>query len=179
MKYFTLNAKAISFALRVVLGCIIVWWSLYYLHDDKKVWALVSVIVVSDPNFDSVRSNLISRIINTIIGCFIGLLLIYVIGVSVWALMVGIALSVIISTSFKNYPSSWKLAPITVVIVIAPSIVANAAWREAMVIALTRTGEVLYGSIVAFALGFIALKVDRVMEKKNTMAEVKHIEEHE
>jgi hypothetical protein len=59
------------------------------------------------------------------------------------------------STSFKNYPSSWKLAPSTVAIIMIPSISESIAWKEAMQISLARTGEVLYGTLVAFVLGII------------------------
>jgi hypothetical protein len=31
------NEKAISFAIRILLGSVIVWWSLYYLHYIKNV----------------------------------------------------------------------------------------------------------------------------------------------
>jgi uncharacterized membrane protein YccC len=163
---FLPNRISLSYATRIVLGCIITWWSLYYIHDTKKIWALISVIVISDPDFRNIRTAIISRIINTLTGCILGLLFIYLAGVTFWSLMAAIAMAVIISTTFKNYPSSWKLAPTTVVIVMMPAIVENAAWKDAMLIALARTGEVLYGSLVAFVLGFIFASLKKWYEKK-------------
>jgi uncharacterized membrane protein YccC len=151
-KYFSINNKSLIYVFRVLLGITIVWWSLYYLHDDKKMWALVSVIMISEPDFDIVRSGTISRMINTVVGCAIGLFFIYIAGPSFLSLIAAIGVSVFISTSFKKYPTSWKLAPVTVVIVMVPGILDNISLKEDIVIALTRTGEVLYGSVVAFVL---------------------------
>ena len=78
---------------------------------------------------------------------------------NVWSLMTAITLSVIISTSFKNFPTSWKLAPTTVLIVMMPAVAEHASWKEAMILALTRSAEILYGSLVAFILGYVFLKV--------------------
>jgi uncharacterized membrane protein YccC len=166
VKYFSFSLQSFSFALRIMLGCAIAWWSLYLVHDKSKVWALISVIIVSDPNFEILRNNAISRLINTTVGCALGLICLYLIGINVWALMIGIMASVIISTSFKNYPSSWKLAPATVVIIIAPSIFENTAIHDAFVFALTRTAEVLYGSLVALGLGFVYAKLRQWAIKK-------------
>ncbi|HEV7229872.1 MAG TPA: FUSC family protein [Bacteroidia bacterium] len=166
MKYFTLNNKALAFITRILLGSVIVWWSLYYLHDNKKVWALISVIVVSDPDFNAVRLTVIARVVNTIMGCLLGLLFIYLLGVTIWSLLCAIAVSVLLSTSFKKYPSSWKLAPVTVVIVMTPSVVENALPDQAISIALIRTAEVLYGSLVAFVLGFVFLAINKKFRKQ-------------
>ena len=148
------------YAFRIVVGCSIVWWTLLQIKDSKEIWAFISVIVVSDPDFDSVRDATISRVVNTVTGCALGLLFIYIAGVNFWSLISAIAVSVFISTSFKNYPSSWKLAPTTVAIIMIPAIVEKAPWREAMQIALARTGEVLYGCLIAFLLAWLLKRLE-------------------
>jgi uncharacterized membrane protein YccC len=155
MRFFSFSNKTLVYPFRILLGCTIVWWTLYYLHDSRKIWAVISVIVVTDPDIDSLRAATISRIVNTTMGCLIGIFFIYIAGVNFWSLMGAIGTSVVMSTSFKNYPSSWKLAPSTVAIIMIPSISDSIAWKEAMQISLARTGEVLYGTLVAFLLGII------------------------
>ncbi len=155
MSFFSFSNKTLIYPFRMVLGCTIVWWSLYYLHDSRKIWAVISVIVVTDPDLDSLRTATISRIVNTAMGCITGILFIYIAGVNFWSLMAAITVSVVVSTSFKKYPSSWKLAPSTVAIIMIPSISESVTWQDAMHISLERTGEVLYGTLVAFILGFI------------------------
>ena len=170
MKYFSLNHNALSFALRVLLGCIIAWWTLDMINDTRKVWALISVIVVSDPDFNAIRQNAMSRMVNTLVGCFLGLVFIYFFGVGFWPMMAAVAVSVIISTSFKNYPSSWKMAPVTVIILSIPVTTGPETLKSAMSIALTRTGEVLYGSLIALLLGLIYYRLEMNFLKRNEPA---------
>ena len=66
--FFQLTRNGLSYAARTLLGCLIVWWTLSYVNDIHKVWALISVIVVTDTNRDALRTAMISRIINTTIG---------------------------------------------------------------------------------------------------------------
>ncbi len=160
---FSFSNKPLLYALRIVLGCSIVWFSLLQIKDSKEIWAFISVIVVSDPDFDNVRSATISRVINTITGCVLGLIFLYLVGVNFGALITAIAVAVFISTSFKNYPTSWKLAPTTVAIVMIPAITEAASWKEAMEIALARTAEVLYGCLIAFLLGWLLQKLEHWM----------------
>lgn len=160
MSFFSFSNRSLVYPFRILLGCTIVWWSLYYLHDSRKIWAVISVIVVTDPDIDALRTGTISRIVNTLLGCLTGIAFIYFAGVNFWSLMGAITLSVLLATSFKNYPASWKLAPSTVAIIMVPSISESITWHEAMLVSLTRTGEVLYGTLVAFLLG-VALSMIR------------------
>lgn len=166
MSYFSIKSKEISFALRILIGCIIVWFALDLFHDAKKIWALISVIVVSDPNFNAVRENAKSRLINTLVGCIVGLAFIFFFGTGFVPSMFAITVSVLISTSFKSYPSSWKLAPVTVVILMMPPLMGNETIKDAMSIALNRTGEVLFGSLIAFLLGLLYLAIEKKGERK-------------
>jgi len=165
MRYFSIKSTEISFALRILIGCIIVWFTLDFFHDSKKIWALISVIVVSDPNFNAVRDNAKSRLVNTLVGCMVGLTFIYFFGTGFLTTMAAVAVSVLISTSFKKYPTSWKLAPVTVIILMMPPTMGTETIRDAMPIALNRTGEVLYGSLIAFLLGLLYLAIEKKTEK--------------
>ena len=173
MQFLLLNNKPLLYTFRILLGSLIVWWSLDYVNDDKKIWAVISVIVVSDPDFGLVRASAISRVVNTLVGCAIGLLFMYVGGVNVYVLILALAVSVLISTSFKNYPVSWKLAPTTVAFIIIPAITGNENWELAMQIALERTCEILYGCFVAFAVGLILFGVRNRIEKSQVMQPAK------
>jgi uncharacterized membrane protein YccC len=153
MAFFSFSNRTLVYPFRILLGCSIVWWSLYYMHDSRKIWAIISVIVVTDPDIDTLRVGTISRIVNTLVGCITGIAFIYIAGVNFWSLMGAVTVSVLLSTSFKNYPSSWKLAPSTVAIIMVPSISVNITWQDAMAVSLARTAEVLYGTLVAFLLG--------------------------
>ena len=166
MRILILHNKSLLYTFRILTGIAIVWSSLGYLNDDKKIWALISVIVVSDPDFDTLRISAASRIVNTLMGCVVGLLFMYFAGINFYALMGAITVSILISTSFKQYPSSWKLAPVTVAIIMVPAISGNEDWKLAMQIALQRTGEILYGCGVSFVVGFIFTFIRKRLEER-------------
>lgn len=147
--------NSLLYVFRIVLGCLIAWGVLNALHIEKKEWALISVIIVSEPDFENLRANTVSRVINTLAGCALGLLFLLATGVNFLSLIAAITTAILVSTSFPRYPSSWKLAPVTVVIVMVPSIMAHAALRAALALALMRAGEVLIGCIIAFLMGWI------------------------
>lgn len=160
-EYFSFGNKSLAYAWQIILGCTVVWWTLYLLHDDRKVWALISVIIVTEPQIDDLRKATFSRIINTLSGCAIGLAFIYIAHINFWSLVGAITVSVLISTSFKLYPASWKLAPVTVAIIMVPSILEHSTWHEAMIYSFQRTGEILFGTLVAFLLGTLFNRLRR------------------
>lgn len=146
---------AFMYAFRIVLGAIIAWFTLEALHIEKKEWALISVAIVSEPDFGDLRKNTVSRIINTISGCLIGIFSIVVMGVNLYSLFAGVTVAVLLATMIRNYPSSWKLAPATVIAVMSPAIMQHFSWQEALPFAVLRTMEVLIGCVIAFSLGFV------------------------
>ena len=150
-----MTRNSLLYVFRIILGCLISWYALMLLHIDKREWALISVIIVSEPDFNNLRNNTVSRVINTLAGCAIGLLFIFLTGITFLSMMLAVGASVLISTSFPKYPSAWKLAPVTVVIVMVPSVLAHAGLHDSLITALTRAGEVLVGCVVAFLLGLI------------------------
>ncbi|TDW97353.1 FUSC family protein [Dinghuibacter silviterrae] len=157
---FTRNSFLYVF--RIILGCLISWWALALLHIDRREWALITVIIVSEPDFENLRNNTISRVINTLAGCAVGLIFLLLTGVTFLSMILGVTASILISTSYPRYPSSWKLAPVTVVIVMVPSVMSQASLSNAIVVALTRAGEVLVGCVVAFLLGLIFARLHRL-----------------
>jgi uncharacterized membrane protein YccC len=166
MKFnLVINRNSLLYVFRIVLGCLIAWYLTNLLHMDKREWALISVVIVSEPDFGNLRSNTMTRVINTLSGCAVGLLFLLISGVNFLSLMLALTASILISTSFPKYPSSWKLAPVTVVIVMVPSIMQHAHLMDALKFALSRTLEVLIGCFVAFLLGLI---FDAFHRKKKT-----------
>ena len=149
-----LTRNTLLYIFRILLGCYLTWALLSIVRVDKREWALISVIIVSEPDFENLRSATASRVINTLNGCVVGLLFLLVAGVNFYSLLGAVAVSSLIGTSFPKYPSSWKVAPVTVVIVMITSILGHFGLNDALRTALTRTGEVLIGCGTAFLLGW-------------------------
>jgi uncharacterized membrane protein YccC len=153
-----------QYALRIVLGCTVAWYALHFLGIPNALWALISVIIVTEPQPSAAWLAFISRIVNTMIGAAIGLPLMYFLGPSFWSVLLGITISVVICMQLTSVPGSWRVAPITVAIVMTPSVLA--ASRSAGIrTAIDRTEEVLIGSAVALLItlcgSFVQARVRR------------------
>jgi uncharacterized membrane protein YccC len=107
----------------------------------------------SEPDYDNLKTNTITRSINTIFGCIIGALCLALMGAHFLSMMIALTIAILVTTSFPKYPSSWKVAPVRVAIVMIPAIQQHADLRTSLKIALDRTEDVLLGCVVAFLLG--------------------------
>jgi|SRR5579863_5947298 len=154
-----------QYAVRIFLGCCIAWYALHLAGSYNPLWALVSVIVVTEPEANAAWMAFLSRIINTMIGAAIGLPLLYLFGPKFWSVLLGITISVLISSQLTKVPGSWRVAPTTVAIVMTPSVLA-ASRSAGLGTARDRTIEVLVGSAVALIItlctSFIEARISRL-----------------
>jgi len=81
----------------------------------------------------------------------------------VWSILLAMAVSVVICTSFIRVPLSWRIAPITVALVMTPSVLHHST-AVGLPIALRRTGEVLFGSAVAVCVSLAGSKLRRKIQ---------------
>jgi uncharacterized membrane protein YccC len=154
-----------QYAVRIFIGCCAAWYTLHFAGIYNPLWALVSVIVVTEPEPNAAWMAFLSRIINTMIGAAIGLPLLYLFGPKFWSVLLGITISVFISTQLTKVPGSWRVAPITVAIVMTPSVLA-ASRSAGLSTARDRTIEVLVGSaaalIITLCTDFIEARISRL-----------------
>jgi uncharacterized membrane protein YccC len=154
-----------QYAVRILLGCGVAWYTLHFVGIYNPLWALVSVIVVTEPEPNAAWMAFLSRIINTMIGAAIGLPLLYLFGPKFWSVLLGVTISVLISTQLTRVPGSWRVAPTTVAIVMTPSVLA-ASRSSGLSTARDRTIEVLVGSAVALVItlcaSFIEARISRL-----------------
>jgi uncharacterized membrane protein YccC len=156
-----------QYALRIVIGCTVAWYALHFMGHNA-LWALVSVIIVTEPEPSAAWMAFISRIVNTLIGAAIGLPLMYFLGPSFWSVLLGTTISVVICTQLTSVPGSWRVAPITVAIVMTPSVLA--ASRSAGIrAAIDRTEEVLIGSAVALLITLCASFIEARFQRLNKL----------
>src|SRR5258708_10603478 len=118
--------SGVQYAVRILIGCVIVWFVLNRINHPNPLWALISVIIVTEPELSAAFLAFNSRIVNTLIGCAIGLSFLYLLGPSHWSILLGIIVSVIIFTSLIRVPRSWRVAPVTLAILITPTVLGPA-----------------------------------------------------
>jgi uncharacterized membrane protein YccC len=154
-----------QYAVRIFIGCGVAWYVLHLVGISNPLWALVSVIVVTEPEPSAAWMAFLSRIVNTIIGAAIGLPLLYLFGPKFWSVLLGVTISVLSSTQLTRVPGSWRVAPTTAAIVMTPSVLA-ASRSAGLSTARDRTIEVLLGGAVALVItlcaSFIETKISRL-----------------
>jgi uncharacterized membrane protein YccC len=155
-----------EYAIRISLGCAVAWYVLHLIGLHIALWALISVIIVTEPELSAAWMAFLSRIVNTFIGAAVGLPLLYLFGPEFWSVLLGITISVLICTHLIKIPGSWRVAPVTVAIVMMPSVLA-ASRSAGLSTAIDRTEEVLVGSGVALLTTFGAAVIERWLHRLN------------
>ncbi|HEX9457441.1 MAG TPA: FUSC family protein [Candidatus Acidoferrum sp.] len=156
--------SGLQYAVRILLGCVIVWFVLQRIHHPNPLWALISVIIVTEPELSAAFLAFNSRIVNTLIGCAVGLSFLYLLGPSYWSILLGIIVSVIICTSLIRVPGSWRVAPVTVAILMNPSVLGGGR-AAGLAVAIDRTEEVLLGSAAALLITYVASLLRRLIRR--------------
>jgi uncharacterized membrane protein YccC len=154
--------SGLQYAVRILIGCIIVWFVLGRVNHPNPLWAVISVITVTEPELGAAFLAFNSRIVNTLIGCAVGLSFLYLLGPSYWSILLGIIVSVIICTVFIRVPGSWRVAPVTVAILMTPSVLGGGR-AAGLAAAIDRTEEVLLGSAVALLITYAASLIQRLI----------------
>jgi uncharacterized membrane protein YccC len=143
--------SGLRYAVRVLISGVIVWFLLGVVAHVDPLWGLISSVVVTDVKVQSALDNFVSRMLNTLIGCGTGLVFLKLFGASAWVVLLAMALSVILSADVVRVPITWRIAPITVAIVMTSAYVSHSP-HAALTAALERTGDVVVGSAVAVAV---------------------------
>jgi uncharacterized membrane protein YccC len=154
-----------EYAIRISLGCAVAWYVLQLIGLHTALWALISVIIATEPELSAAWMAFLSRIVNTFIAAAIGLPLVYLIGPEFWSVLLGITISVLICTHLIKVPGSWRVAPVTVAMMM-PSVLA-ASRSAGLSTAIDRTEEVLVGSAAALLTTFGAAVIERWLHRLN------------
>jgi uncharacterized membrane protein YccC len=152
------DVMGLHYAVRIGLGTTAVWLLLRSVGDAAAVWAVISVIVVTEPQMQTALLTLRSRIVNTVIGCTTGLIFLLLAGPESWVLPLALTATVLVCTYAVRLSSSWRLAPATAALIIASGVVEQSRISGAEV-ALHRAGEVVLGCAVAFLVTWCLSKI--------------------
>ena len=152
------DVLGLHYAVRIFIGTTAVWLLLRSVGDAGAVWAVISVIVVTEPQMETAVLTLRSRVVNTVIGCATGLIFLLVVGPKIWVLPLGLTATVLLCTDVVRLSSSWRLAPATAALVMASGVVEQSRISGAEA-ALHRAGEVLLGCAVAFVVTWCMSKI--------------------
>jgi uncharacterized membrane protein YccC len=152
------NLLGVRFAVNVFIASIIVWITLQFFTHASPIWAIASMIASSEPVVRQGLKMFRSRLINTLVGCAVGLLFLSVGEPTAWKLPFALAITVLLASYVVRIPVMWRQAPITAAVVIAGSLSTNSKMLGAES-GLRRVSEVIFGCIVALAVSWLMAKI--------------------
>ncbi len=150
----TLTRKTLLYASKTLLGAIISWYALRAFGIVDPVWGIITIILVSDPDMSTAANLSKVRIINTVVGCIIGLISLFLFGYAPSSMILTVVATILLVMSYEKYPSNWRLAPVTVVILMDAARLATSSAEE-LELAFMRAGEIAFGCAVALVLSFL------------------------
>ena len=155
----------IRFAINVFIGSTITWYVLTRFADTNPIWAIASMIAASDPQVVEATRMFKSRIINVLVGCAVGLLVLVVGGSSEWKLPLALAVSVLVSSYVIHIQTMWRQAPITAAIVIAAGLTHHSK-LTGVEQGLHKVAEVIFGCLVGLVVTWAMSRIWPVAERK-------------
>ena len=149
-----MRIAGLELSIRIVMGAAIVWLiAALFAHHDP-LWGIISVVIVSDTELNAALTAFRGRVLNTLIGCSIGLLALYAIGPQSWSILVAMSVAVLVSSNFTLTVPVWRIAPVSVALVMMPGLLIGSR-TAGTPIALMRTVWVLVGSAVAVLVSLL------------------------
>jgi uncharacterized membrane protein YccC len=152
------NLLGLRFAVNVFIASIIVWITLRFFAHASPIWAIASMIASSEPVVKQGLKMFRSRLINTLVGCAVGLLFLSVGEPTAWKLPFTLAITVLLASYVVRIPVMWRQAPITAAVVIAGGLSTHSKMVGAET-GLQRVSEVIFGCVVALAVSWLMAKI--------------------
>jgi uncharacterized membrane protein YccC len=147
----------VHYAVSIFVATTLLWIIVKIYGDANPIWSISSMVATSDPQVKQALQTFRGRILNTLFGCAVGLLVI-ALGHTEWKLPFGMALTVLLSSYVVRIPTMWRQAPITAAIVIAGTLEHNDK-LSGMEQGVRRVGEVLLGCVVGIAVAWLLSRV--------------------
>ena len=151
------DVVGIHYAVSIFIATTVLWVLVKKVGDANPIWAISSMVATSDPQMKTAVSTFRGRIINSLLGCAVGLVFL-ALGRSEWKLPFAMAATVLLASYVVRVPAMWRQAPITAAIVIAGGLQHHDK-LTGMEQGVRRVGEVLFGCIVGLAVAWLLSRV--------------------
>lgn len=151
------DARGIHYAASIFIATTVLWILVNAVGDANPIWAISSMVATSDPQLKQALSTFRGRIVNTLLGCVVGLTFVGL-GHTAWQLPFAMAITVLVSSYVVRVPTMWRQAPITAAIVIAGGLQHHEK-LTAVEQGLHRVTEVLFGCLVGVAVAWLLSRI--------------------
>jgi uncharacterized membrane protein YccC len=146
------DTHGIHYAVSISIASAVLWVLVHELAGSDPVWAISSMVATSDPLMKQAILTFRSRIINTLVGCAIGLLFI-AIGTRVVTLPLAMAMTVLVSSYVVRIPTMWRQSPISAAFVIAAGLEHHSRIKG-LEAGGRRMTEVLFGCFIGLVVAW-------------------------
>jgi uncharacterized membrane protein YccC len=148
------DMHGIHYALSIFLATVLLWISVHEMAKSNPVWAISSMVATSDPLMKQALTFFRSRIINTMVGCAVGLLFIAIGGGGrLISLPLAMAVTVLLSSYVVRIQTMWRQAPISAAFVISAGLEYHSR-VHGLQAGMNRVVEVLFGCVVGLFAGW-------------------------
>ena len=151
------DMRGVHYAVSLFIATTVLWIVVKGIGDANPIWAISSMVATSDPQLKQALQTFRGRIINTLLGCAVGLVSVAV-GRTEWQLPLAMAVTVLLSSYVIRIPAMWRQAPITAAIVIAGGLQHHDK-LTGMEQGLHRVAEVLLGCVVGIAVAWLLSRI--------------------
>ena len=108
--------------MNIFVATTVLWLVLRRGANTTPIWAIASMVAVIDPQVNLAYQNFRGRILNTLLGCIVGLIFLLVGGSNEWKLPVAMSATVLLSSYVLRVQQNWRIAPTTAALIIAASL---------------------------------------------------------
>lgn len=148
------DMHGIHYAVSIFFATVVLWLLVHKLAKANPVWAISSMVATSDPLMKQAVLFLRSRIINTLVGCGVGLLFIAIGGTRSIMLPLAMAVTVLLSSYVVRIQTMWRQAPISAAFVISAGLEFHSR-KHGLVAGVGRMNEVLFGCLVGLIVAWL------------------------
>lgn len=142
------------YAVSIFLATVVLYILVHRLAKANPVWAISSMVATSDPLMKQAMLFLRSRVINTLMGCAVGLLFIAIGGTRLIMLPLAMAVTVLLSSYVVRIQTMWRQAPISAAFVISAGLEYHSR-KHGLIAGVGRMNEVLFGCFVGLVVAWL------------------------
>lgn len=142
--------------LAVALGALLLGLTFWSIRGTDPMWAVISFILVYDPNVRAALTSGLARLSLTILGSVLAMAAVFGLGLHKWLLPVSLALSALVCGLFFRSLTAWRVVLVTVALIVGSSLLEPSIGPY---IAVTRSIEVTLGSLLAILFSWLVAKV--------------------
>ena len=147
------DMHGIHYAVSIFIATALLWFLMRKFTQFNPIWAVSSMVATSDPTMKEAVMFLRARVINTLVGCIVGLFFIAV-GTNMLSMPLAMAVTVLLSSYVIRIQTMWRQAPISAAFVIAAGM-GHESRRNGLIAGAYRMDEVLFGCIVGLVVAWI------------------------